>query len=370
MHAPAPTCPVVVQLKLDSVRVHTRETAGSLPRACCSFADHVSGVVLIVFIGVLGCEGTTLSECATNSNVGAIEFSSDGATLATAHDNGRVELWDVEQRRNLCTLRSSFGTYVESVDFAPDGRTIALGQSDGVVVIWDVCSGRQVAAITAVERQCEGITHVMFSPDGKVLAVTTGWRTALVVDMKTRRIAQLSDAGGSQAHSSIAWFPRTQLLVTGSMNGVVQGWKWPGLEQIFKWDVGPGDVHQLDVSPNGKWLAAAISSGEGVNKISRVVILDANTGQEESQFADHSVVEFDSLVFAPDNMRLLAATWPTAIMYDMRKKGELWQKHYWVTVADVAVSPDGKKVAIGARLDHQRSGVQFVSSLSGEILAE
>jgi WD40 repeat protein len=58
------------------------------------------------------------------------------------------------------------GQAVRSLAFAPDGRTLASGGADHMVRLWDRRTGDNRRMMKA-EYQVE---HVVFSPDGKVIA--------------------------------------------------------------------------------------------------------------------------------------------------------------------------------------------------------
>lgn len=104
-------------------------------------------------------------------DVGAIVFSPDGKTLATASADNSVKLWDVEGK----SLISSFSVSkpIIRLAFSPDGRMLAGSDSLSRIILWDVKS-RSLARewnsfAPGVWPQC-----VVFSPDSKYLAASMG----------------------------------------------------------------------------------------------------------------------------------------------------------------------------------------------------
>src|SRR5262249_5450107 len=79
----------------------------------------------------------------------SLDFSRDGARLASGSQDGTAILWSTESWKATQTLRNpdletnSAGVgLVEDVAFAPDGKTLAMASRAGTVHLWDVASGK------------------------------------------------------------------------------------------------------------------------------------------------------------------------------------------------------------------------------------
>ncbi|WP_422928478.1 protein kinase domain-containing protein [Singulisphaera sp. PoT] len=93
-------------------------------------------------------------------------FSHDGKILATAHLNGVIRLWDVEQG----TCKVELPGHAEealSVSFSPDDKRLASVGSDGTIRVWDL--GQSVQLVDFQSEYWKAWS-IAFSPDGNQLA--------------------------------------------------------------------------------------------------------------------------------------------------------------------------------------------------------
>jgi WD40 repeat protein/transcriptional regulator with XRE-family HTH domain len=106
--------------------------------------------------------------------VRALAFTSDGARLATAGQDGSVKVWDAETGLELLTLRGHTGP-VMGVDFSPEcirppeasaercETLLATAGQDGTVKLWDAETGQELLALRGHTGPVMGVA---FSPDG------------------------------------------------------------------------------------------------------------------------------------------------------------------------------------------------------------
>jgi WD40 repeat protein len=104
------------------------------------------------------------------SHVYAVAVSPDGKRAASGGNISLVRLWDMTTMRLLENLGGPHLVY--SLLFSPDGKTLAVG-SGGGVYLWDVTV--TPAKLGAVLRQGLGSVHSLaFAPGGKRLAFGSG----------------------------------------------------------------------------------------------------------------------------------------------------------------------------------------------------
>ncbi len=66
----------------------------------------------------------------------AVCFSPDNKYIATAHDSGVINIWDIHKGECIYT----YDEYLYSqqvVDWSPDGKYIVSGTKDGSIILWD-----------------------------------------------------------------------------------------------------------------------------------------------------------------------------------------------------------------------------------------
>ena len=109
----------------------------------------------------------------------AVAFSPDGRTLATSGLGQPVHVWDVATGKLMRTLDHG-GAGVLTLEFSADSRLLAASGFEPVASLWDVASGTQIGTrLTAGQRR----THIALSPDGRRLLETHGNGKAALWDI-------------------------------------------------------------------------------------------------------------------------------------------------------------------------------------------
>lgn len=162
--------------------------------------------------------------------VSALTLSPDGQLAASASRDHTAALWDVRTGALRHKLRGHDSS-VKHVVFSPDGQLLASGgEGDQSIRLWDTRTGhlQHTCFVTGrprppVDPFDGGMTRVVFSPDGRTLAVEICDDRVWLWDVATGVLRVTVDCCDSESRV-LAFSPDGRRVTSGSKDHSIQMW--------------------------------------------------------------------------------------------------------------------------------------------------
>jgi dipeptidyl aminopeptidase/acylaminoacyl peptidase len=267
-----------------------------------------------------------------NARYTSLVLSPDGKYLAGGSNYGNsIRLWDRATGKVVCDFEGGRSD-VHALVFSADGATVAVAGMDRTARVWNVHTGEQLHQVKFTNAD---LRSVAFAPDSKVLAVgATGWEPG--ANQQTSEVQIVRVAGGKEIArikrvnaflSALAFSPDGKVLAVAWQNQGVELWDAATGQERRRLEGQVGTVQTLAFSPDGRTLAAGLfvpfqaaipgnPMPPGGNQAS-VALWELGSGQLRSRFSGHQG-QVGCLAFSPDGRTLASgATDTTVLLWDM-----------------------------------------------------
>jgi WD40 repeat protein/serine/threonine protein kinase len=272
-------------------------------------------------------------------DVQCLAFSPDGSLLASGGPDRTVRVRNADMGQVIHVLRDRQLQEINSVAFSPDGQHLAATSEIGIVAVWNVRSGQKAwGGIRKISDYDLG--GIIYSPDGKSLAIADGGKAVHILDATTGENRKTLK-GNIGAVSAVAYRSDGRRLAAVSATQQVLVWD----TKTWRFQILKGhetSLNSVDYRPDGQFLASAGDDGE--------VVLWEATGDQEVKLARRFRAHHDGMdcvAFSPDGRRLATCSWDGTVKIWDSTTGRLLRliRANQGQVRALAFHPDGHTLA-------------------------
>lgn len=165
--------------------------------------------------------GKNSHERRKDKGVIAIAASPDGKTVASAHVNNFIRLWDTTTKSEMAKLKGHT-EMINVLTFSPDSTLLASGGDDSTVILWDARKGRRRSILTGHQGN---INTLAFSPtDNRLLTSGSIDGTVRFWDTKKGKERSILASGHPDYVVSTVFNKNNNLIYSAISNGSIQVW--------------------------------------------------------------------------------------------------------------------------------------------------
>jgi WD40 repeat protein len=189
-----------------------------------------------------------------------IALGHGGRLLAVMMPDGAVVVEDVAADRTLLRLEPRAGR--RQIAISPDMRLLATAGDDGQVQLHRLAPPFATSALATAHRG--GVQRLMFSPDGRWLASGGEDHTALLHDVQTGALRARFDEPHDTQVDWLVFIERGSVLVSGEEKGVRHLWDLRTLKWLGRLGGEGSGVEAVDLSPSERRAAVLDFQGQVV----------------------------------------------------------------------------------------------------------
>jgi WD40 repeat protein/serine/threonine protein kinase len=277
-----------------------------------------------------------------DSSLWCVAFSPDGTTCATGHEDGAVRSWDRASGQLLQTL-TGHKLPVYHLAYSPDGKHLVSGggvntdrRNEGELLLWDTGTRR---SRLLVREPLAAVDSLAFSTDGRTFAVALADNTVKLWEIPSGSPRIIIPFGAPAV--SLTFHPNSASIAVGHPDGRISLCDAANGRAITSWHGHQDCVRSLAFSQANGWLVSG-----GRDHAVRLWGQDTNRPLGEYRHND----EVWSVAISPDERTIASISRDGIVkLWDVNERRE----RFWFAAPPgqgrcVAVSPDGKDLAVGS----------------------
>jgi WD40 repeat protein/class 3 adenylate cyclase len=285
-------------------------------------------------------------------------FTPQGVLVTSAH-NGEMLLWDTRSGR--IQRRFTFGGYFA---LSPDGHVAAVARNNlnpvdpsARMAVLDLRTGRHRLLEGLVTKAW--IVDLQFTPNAKSIVAADYSGGLRVWNLASGKIAQTFEGG-----PNVAVTPDGRTVLSERVAWDLSGTQ--SLSRTFRWRApaeGCGTGVCFWIDPQSSLMAEALANG-------RVALVDLRAHRLVATLPAKNGQPAEALAFFPDGRTLATGgVNGNVTLWDVRARSVVRTLRFPAAVWWVAVSPDGKLMAVQTKADNSpRSSVEVQDVASGNVL--
>ncbi len=158
----------------------------------------------------------------TNCYIETLSFSPDSKQVVSTSTGGKIQIWDIDDTENYVRQLHGHTATVWSVAFSADGKKFVSGSMDNTLRIWDVQTG--VCVVGPLSGHSGTISCVAFSPDGQMVVSGAGDNTVRIWNAQTGREISRRLKGHTAEVQSVSFSPDSKRVISTSGDFTIRVW--------------------------------------------------------------------------------------------------------------------------------------------------
>ena len=270
-----------------------------------------------------------------------LALSPNGKLLATAHSQGKLQLWNAQTGKRLHVL-VGHPSGTTALLFHPKQPYLLSSGKDGTLRLWALSTGKLHHTVLAHRK---AISRFTLSPDASSLVTASTDRTIRFWDTK-RYQAQPTLSDYFQGHhgviSRLLWGPGEAWFLSASQDKTIRFWEPKTGKRFLVLGPHTSDVSDVAIDPRGTTLFS-VSQGQHIQ------LWELPSGKPLRTYS-HAPLPL-SISIRPDGAHLAVGTHHGSIYLLQANTGKQIQiiHAHSSPVTTLRYNPDGKLIASGAQ---------------------